>query len=136
MPHDDELGVGQTPSTSMPKQGSPPQDLKSLKNVVLGVYILQAASLMIGITLIIGVVLNYVRITAAQGTWLASHFQWQINTFWWFLLWFVLGALTLPLGVGYAIVLGAVAWLIFRFAKGWMALNANQPVTATPLLRQ
>lgn len=114
----------------------PATALRSLRNLALVVYILQAASLMIGLTLIIGVVLNYVRLTAVQGTWLASHFQWQINTFWWFLLWFVLGALTLPLGVGYAIVLGAVVWLIFRFVKGWMALNANQPISRTPVLSQ
>ena len=115
---------------------APAPELRSLRNLALVVYILQAASLMIGLTLIIGVVLNYVRLTAVQGTWLASHFQWQINTFWWFLLWFVLGALTLPLGVGYAIVLGAVVWLIFRFVKGWLALNANEPISPAPVMRK
>ncbi len=55
------------------------------------IYALYAASLFIGVTAIVAIVLNYIKREEAQGTWLESHFIWQIRTFWWSLLWLVVG---------------------------------------------
>jgi uncharacterized membrane protein len=85
---------------------------------------------------IIAVVINYVKRGDARGTWLESHFTWQIRTFWFALLWatvvFVVGLpLTLVI-VGFAVwivgffVLGL--WAIYRIARGWLALNAGRAV--------
>ena len=86
---------------------------------------------------IIAVVINYVKRADARGTWLESHFTWQIRTFWFALLWatvvFVVGLpLTLVI-VGFAVwivgffVLGL--WAIYRITRGWLALNAGRAVS-------
>ncbi len=78
---------------------------------------------------IIAVVLNYIKRADARGTWLESHFRWQIRTFWWGLLWVCLccAFVVMTLGIGIIIAwlpLGIVAlWFIYRVARGWMALN-------------
>jgi uncharacterized membrane protein len=86
---------------------------------------------------IIAVVINYLKRGEARGTWLESHFSWQIRTFWFALLWTcivaVLGALLVIVLVGFAIwaiglfVLGI--WAIYRIARGWMRLQNRQAVT-------
>ena len=83
---------------------------------------------------IIAVILNYVKRSEVQGTWLESHFRWQIRTFWYGLLWvslcllFVIGTF----GIGILIAwlpLGIVSiWFIYRVARGWIALNNRRPM--------
>jgi uncharacterized membrane protein len=85
---------------------------------------------------IIAVILNYVKRGDARGTWLESHFRWQIRTFWYGLLWVVLCGMfvvfTLGLGILIAwLPLGLVAiWFIYRIVRGWMALRDNRPMYA------
>jgi uncharacterized membrane protein len=72
----------------------------------------------------------------ARGTWLESHFRWQIRTFWYALLWAVLAALVslvlAPILVGFLtwplmlFVLGL--WAIYRIARGWLALRDAKPM--------
>ncbi len=81
---------------------------------------------------IIAVILNYVKRSESRGTWLESHFRWQIRTFWFGLLWVSMCAffVIFTLGIGLLIAwlpLGFVAcWFIYRVARGWMALNNRQ----------
>lgn len=85
---------------------------------------------------IIAVIINYVKRRDARGTWLESHFEWQIKTFWYAVLWsafvFLLGALLVIVLIGFAIwavglfVLGI--WAIYRIAIGWSRLNDRRPV--------
>jgi uncharacterized membrane protein len=83
---------------------------------------------------IIAVILNYVKRSAARGTWLESHFRWQIRTFWFGLLWVALCMLfvVLTLGIGLVIAwlpLGVVGlWFIYRIARGWLALKDQEPM--------
>lgn len=85
---------------------------------------------------IIAVILNYVKRGDARGTWLESHFTWQIQTFWYAVVWaavlaainfvlffLVIGFLTWPMSF---FVLGI--WAIYRIAKGWMRLNDRRAV--------
>jgi uncharacterized membrane protein len=95
------------------------------------IYGLQAASLVVGLTLIVAAVMNYVRRTDVQGTWLESHFRWQIRTFWFFLLWVVVGSITTVIFVGYLILLANLVWFIYRIAKGWTRLADRRPVEGT-----
>lgn len=85
---------------------------------------------------IVAVIVNYVKRGEARGTWLESHFAWQIRTFWYALLWAVvagsLGALFAIVLVGFAIwAIGLFAlgvWAIYRIARGWLRLKDRQPM--------
>jgi len=101
-------------------------DEKSLKNLTTAVYALQAAGFLIGITWIVAVVIDYVKRDEARGTWLESHFRWQIRTFWWGLLWGAIGVITFLIIVGWFILMAAVVWIIYRIVKGWLYLNDNK----------
>ena len=100
-----------------------------LRQITLVVYILQALSFFMGITAIVGVVINYVKKEDAAGTLYESHFDWQIRTFWWGLVWSVLGfILIFALGLGFIVLFVAWVWAIYRVVKGWLKWNDNQPV--------
>jgi uncharacterized membrane protein len=92
-------------------------------------------SFLFGWPSIIAVIINYVKRGEARGTWLESHFDWQIRTFWFALGWSLLvGLVSLPLtlvfGLGIATwVVGLFllgVWAIYRIARGWLRLNARQ----------
>jgi len=101
---------------------------ESLRKLVALVYGLQAASLIVGVTLIAGVIINYLRREQAAGTWLESHFTWQIRTFWWSLAWCVIGIATLVLVIGIFILLASAVWFVYRIVKGWTELNEGRPM--------
>jgi|SRR5687767_12899857 len=83
---------------------------------------------------IIAVILNYVKRSEARGTWLESHFRWQIRTFWYGLLWIALCVLFVvaTLGIGIIIAwlpIGVVGlWFIYRIVRGWMAVSDSRPM--------
>ncbi len=99
-----------------------------LKNLLTAVYALQAVSFLFPVTFIVGVVLDYVKRDEAAEAWLASHFRWQIRTFWFTLLWSLLGGITTGLGIGFIILFATAVWLIYRIAKGWLYLSDEWPV--------
>ena len=105
------------------------QKLSSLKTVAAVVYVLQAIGFFSGITWIVAVIVNYVKLDDARGTWLESHFRWQIRTFWWGLLWGVIGTVLLLVLVGWLVLAAASIWVIYRIVKGWLYLNDNKPIT-------
>ena len=114
----------------------------SLVTMTHVIYALHAFSLLVGIVgaatvvgafllgwpSLIAVVLNYVKRSEARGTWIDSHFRWQIRTFWFGLLWVSLCVLfvVITLGVGILIAWVPLAvvglWFIYRIARGWLAL--------------
>lgn len=81
---------------------------------------------------IVAVILNYARRDAVRGTWLESHFRWQIRTFWFAVLWVMIAVLLgltligLPLAVLLAV--GAGLWVFYRVARGWWTLSQRQPL--------
>ena len=93
-------------------------------------------SFLFGLPSIVAVVLNYVKRSDVRGTFLESHFRWQIRTFWYALLWIAIAfLLSLPLMlviVGFftlwlaAVLIGL--WVLYRVIKGWMRLSAGQPM--------
>jgi uncharacterized membrane protein len=114
------------------------------------IYALHAFSLLIGIVgtatvigafltgwpSLIAVILNYVKRGDVRGTWLESHFRWQIRTFWYGLLWVVLCGvfIVMTLGIGILIVwlplIVVAVWFIYRIARGWLALRERRPMYA------
>jgi uncharacterized membrane protein len=85
---------------------------------------------------IIAVILNYVKRGEARGTWLDSHFRWQIRTFWYGLLWVGLCALFVlfTLGIGLIFVwlplVIVTIWFIYRIVRGWSRLSSRLPMYA------
>ncbi len=94
----------------------------NIKKYTYAVYILQALSFLVLFTAILGIIINYIKNDDVSGSWLQSHFIWQKNTFWFGLLWVVLGTLTTPILIGYVVLGFASIWLIYRIAKGWIYL--------------
>jgi uncharacterized membrane protein len=117
-----------------------------LVNVTNLVYAFHALSLVIGITTaatiigafvfgvpsIIAVVINYLKREEARGTFLESHFRWQIRTFWFSVLWCMIAAFLFItiLGIPLALIVlfAAGMWAIYRIARGWLALRDRKPM--------
>ena len=105
-----------------------------------------------GLTWIIPIVMNYLKRDEARGTWLYSHFAWQIKTFWYSIVFFVIGVLIITFSLGgfgvsmFAdsnnIAIGSVLlaslgfiimgftfiWHLYRIVRGWIALTDGRPV--------
>src|SRR6266851_9328211 len=81
---------------------------------------------------IIAVILNYAKRAEVRGTWLDSHFGWQIRTFWYALVWLLWGgvAFVTLLGIPAALVVWVLTglWVLYRIARGWMALSEQKPM--------
>ena len=117
------------------------------------IYALHSLSLLIGITSaatiigafvfgvpsIIAVIINYIKRSAVRGTFLESHFRWQIRTFWFaalwavtgVVLWVVLAIVLIGFLIGPAILLITGFWVIYRVVRGWLALRDRQPMPTT-----
>ncbi|HVH25346.1 MAG TPA: hypothetical protein VM818_01255 [Vicinamibacterales bacterium] len=120
----------------------------SLVNWTQAIYALHAFSLLTGILgaatvvgafltgwpSIIAVILNFVKRSEARGTWLESHFRWQIRTFWFGLLWIALcvAFVVATLGIGILVAWMPMAlvgiWFIYRIVRGWVALSNSRPM--------
>jgi uncharacterized membrane protein len=79
---------------------------------------------------IIAVILNYVKRSEVRGTWLDSHFSWQIRTFWFALLWLALGGVLFltVVGIPFAFVVWFATgiWVLYRIIRGWLALSSQK----------
>ena len=124
---------------------APPRADESLVGYTHVIYALHSLSVLIGLTTwrsvtmsflwglpsIVAVIMNYARRSATRGTYLESHFRWQIRTFWFAVLWsLVILVVSVPLVlilIGIPIViLGYYAlaiWIVYRVARGWLALR-------------
>ena len=111
----------------MPPDRDPRID--SLKSLGTLIYALYALSLFAGVTAVVAIVLNYIKLGEVKGTWLESHFRWQIRTFWWGLLWLVVGSVTVFILIGWIVLGVAFVWFVYRIARGWLRLNDGLPIT-------
>jgi len=103
--------------------------LQSLKKLATAVYLCQVlAFAFAGVPLLVGVVINFMRRDEVKGTWLESHFDWQIKTVWVALAGVALSGLTFELGVGLFILIATIVLLVYRIVIGWNALNSDRPV--------
>src|SRR4029434_8864162 len=111
---------------------------RPLFNWTQAIYALHALSLITGIVgaataigalltvspSLIAVILNYVKRADVRGTWLESHFRWQIRTFWYGLLWVGLCLLFVVVTFGIGILIAWLPlvivslWFIYRIVRG------------------
>jgi uncharacterized membrane protein len=124
---------------------SAPQSLVTTTHVIYGLHTLSVligltsaativGAFVFGLPSILAVIINYAKRRDVRGTFLESHFRWQIRTFWFTLLWIVIGFLLFITVIGIPIALAvfffAGIWVIYRVARGWLALNDLRPMYA------
>ena len=85
-----------------------------------------------GITALIAIVVGYVKRDDTRGTLYASHFAWQIRSFWWSVAWAVLGgvlfATVFLIPLAFAVWGVLSLWMLYRIVKGWLYLNDSKPM--------
>lgn len=121
----------------------PAEGLVTLTHVIYGLHAFSAITGLVsaafivtaflsGWPSIIAVIINYVKRSEVHGTYLDSHFGWQIRTFWYAVLWFVIGAVLiatiLGMVIGVPLLLGAGLWVLYRIARGWITLADRKPM--------
>ena len=81
---------------------------------------------------IIAIIINYTKRNAVRDTYLDSHFNWQIRTFWFAFLWMILAVIlfitVLGIALSYIITVSAGIWISYRIIRGWLALNEGRPM--------
>lgn len=91
-----------------------------------------AGGFVFGLPSLLAVFLNYLKRGEVKGTWLESHFRWQIRTFWFTFLWLVVYGLLIITIIGIPIAWILIAllglWVGYRVIRGWVALNGVRPV--------
>jgi uncharacterized membrane protein len=113
--------------------GKTSEELAGLKTITQVVYALQALSFAFGVTALVGLIINYIKRDDVAGTIYQSHFDWQIRTFWWGLLWAVIGMVLAIVMVGFGVLFVAWVWAIYRVVKGWLKLTEGKPVMPSPI---
>jgi len=109
------------------------EEIKALKNLATVVYLLQTATIPLVVTYFIAPLLVLWKRKHAKGTWLESHFRWQINTFWFGLTGFASAVLTLSASeqVGSIILATTLLWNVYRIGQGWTRLSRGQAMFAS-----
>lgn len=131
-------GVLETTANPVPSEGS-----VTITHVIYALHAFSVAAGVVGAATVVGmfvtgwpsliaVILNYIKRGDVRGTWLESHFRWQIRTFWFTLLWgaiaviFILTIIGMLVGVPLLFIVGI--WVIYRVIRGWLKLLAREPM--------
>lgn len=102
--------------------------LQALKRLAAIVYLCQVlAFVLAGLPLLVGAVINFMKRDEVSGTWLESHFDWQVKTAWIALAGLAMAGLTFEFGVGIFILIATLMLMVYRIVIGWNALNSGQP---------
>jgi uncharacterized membrane protein len=133
------------PPVPVPPASSTASELVTWAHVVYGLHAFSLLTGILGTATVVGafltgwpsiiaVILNYLKQGAVRGTWLESHFRWQIRTFWYGLLWVALCVLFIAATLGLGILIAwlplavITIWFIYRVARGWIALKDGRPM--------
>ena len=132
--------------TSNAAAGGFVEPLPSVVTIANLVYALHSLALVVGIvgtaTVVgsfffsipsfVAVVINYVKRDDARGTFVESHFSWQIRTFWYGLLWIAILGMLFATIIGIPFAFAGVGilsvWVIYRIARGWLRLRDRRPM--------
>lgn len=100
----------------------------SMRTLTLVLYGLYAASVVVGFTGLVGVIIAHVKLGEAQGTIFESHLRWLIRTFWIGFAAFLIGALLSFVGIGLLLILATAIWFIYRLVVGFLRLNDGKAI--------
>jgi uncharacterized membrane protein len=128
MTTDDGTTTPISPAAAVPVL-SPEARHENNKTLTLILYGLYGASMFTGgLSAIVAIVVNYIKREELAGTMFESHFTWQIRTFWWGLLWFVLGLVLMFVVVGFVVLFANWVWTIYRVVKGFLYVMDGKPM--------
>ena len=128
---------------TLPTSAAPRPSLVTLTHVIYALHAFSALTGLIssafivtafltGWPSIIAVILNYLKRDEVYGSYLQSHFHWQIRTFWFALLWLILMILLVVtlIGIPVAWLIGVTTgiWVLYRIVRGWLRLTDAQPM--------
>ena len=134
--------------TTAPDTRRPSDSVVTTAHVVYGLHALSVligassiativGAFVFGIPSIIAVIINYAMQSEARGTFVESHFRWQIRTFWFAALWSVVSILLFISIVGipfsWLLIVGVGLWVVYRIARGWVALANREPLIIEPI---
>jgi uncharacterized membrane protein len=105
-------------------QGGPPI---AIDQSALVVYILYLVAYVVGVTAVVGVIIAHIQVGSADPV-LASHYRFQIRTFWVGLLYLVVGGILMLVVVGFLVWAWWFIWSLVRNIKGLIALNEKRPI--------
>lgn len=101
---------------------------KTVTHVIYGLY---ALGIVVGVSPLVALIMNYVKRSDVQGTWLESHFLWQIKTFWYAFAGLVIGGLATFILIGWIILPIVGIWYVYRIVKGWLALVDDKSMSTS-----
>ena len=120
--------------------GHPPVNAATLVYLLFAIAVIGALAAhgliviapLVGLAGVAGVIIAYVKRGEAQGTWVASHLTWLIRTFWWSLLWGLIGAILfvtlIGIPIAIAIFVATSIWGIYRVIRGFLAFKDSAPL--------
>ncbi|NIE95763.1 hypothetical protein NDN11_03815 [Acinetobacter sp. C26M] len=109
-------------------ENTPPERQDQLRQYTLIIYVLYAVSIFVGLTSIAAIIMNYMKRDEVQGTWLASHFEWQIKTFWVTFITAIIGFILSFVLIGIPILFAISIWFIYRIVKGLVLFMDNKAI--------
>ena len=115
------------PASGAPYPVPPPaaSDQKLVAGICYGLYALSLFGLVL--PSIAAIVINYLKRDMSTPLYRAHH-QWMIRTFWWGLLWSIIGGVLSLAIIGWAVLFVVWVWWIYRLIRGFLALMENLPV--------
>jgi len=106
-----------------------PERERSLRTLTHVLYALYAVHWLTGgLTILIAIIINYVKRGDAAGTPYEPHFEWQIRTFWIGLLGYAIGGMLIFVVIGIPLLWAVSIWMLYRIIKGWLYLYDNKPL--------
>ncbi len=111
--------------TKIPNSSPYPKNSNSTLPMII--YALYLANLAVPFTALIGVIMAYIN-KSDETTFLQSHYQFQIRTFWIGLIYLIIGGILTIILIGWIILVFYAVWLIIRCVKGFKYLNDQQPI--------
>ncbi|WP_244815077.1 hypothetical protein [Caballeronia sp. Lep1P3] len=109
-----------------PAQAERERGLRTLTHVLYALY--ASYWLTGGLTVLVAIIINYLKRADTVGTPYQAHFTWQIRTFWWAVLGHLVGGALVFVGVGFLILFVVGIWTLYRVIKGWLFLYENKPI--------
>lgn len=106
--------------------------LRILTHILYGLY--AAFWVTGGVSVLVAIIINYVKREETVGTLYATHFTWQIRTFWWAVAGCIVSGLLAVFLVGFAIFLAVAVWILYRVVKGWLYLFDGKPMLSRAAL--